>query len=795
MFLENRREYTNQTCKDGKVSYNDTVMDFFNEVLDFVGTLRGVYRTAGNANIGLQFQGETIVNVLEDNFAEKILRFVLMFCNTPSAEQNYVKISAEGISEKYQKRTTRRFLVKNGALHDIDKITEVMISLDQTFLDRETKNLIKDYLSKLQCCLLENQSEQFLWKKEAIFVYLNGYYEVLRLILCKDGVLETEGVCEKLLLPMLQLGMDWDENSEDMQIRMIAPIVLSALNLIYDKLQQFVLLEINEQTEKTIYKEIFLSKIHQIFRFYFVKDGNNHLYHAAVAAYKEEKMKDELVILGKNLEKYNSFQGIRELRLADKILYEIGNRKFTSNCHEYNIVIFGEIHYAPMKELIQYIEKKFEGKIQQGKEICLKLQFEIFTKTLPVEREILSDNCSCRFYAYENDLVNVKKLQALLDKGDLIFVLDNCDLYKLSIEPLRDTIIFKQFISSENYEEHYKRLHSKDLVLDCKFMDLYNVLNMYAWSGELGFLQKRAKEDLIKYIQNIIYSANDKIAYVYISDIEAFRGLSCIQEHMVRIEKYNQNEIGIILFANQKKEVLKVSYIPQSNNELTKRMLVFNVWQFVKHIILNQKEEFENAILLEPQKQFLDSVYVGLDYTEWKEKIEINYYYEDGSEINVNQFKHFLKTILYKVFSKKGNMYQRYLKKSFVSFLFGAAKSVEDLIFLHVFKNKGELIGSVDLEDENCIAYNPQVKMYHNLNCKYSYKRMYWEAIETIDWEGFNFFERYKVLSLIDSVKNSANDYEEIQYMDDFFENIVQAAKNICYESSLLYFNCLKETE
>lgn len=767
----------------GTKEYNgNAVMSFFEELLDFFGHIREFYQETCNPYMMVVYaQNSQEINLLEEDCAENLVIFFEEIYSDAKEKEIIIK---EKISEMenarkcvyYKKQGI--FEVETCPQADIERLTFAQKALENTFVDDTIKGEFNECVMKLKG-FQETETKNKFYKKKHIFEYLNNYYEILCLLISDSNILMTEGIAECVVLPLLKLGLKRSDNGE-FTLSMTSPVVLSALNLIYSRLNQLVTLSFSKleqkseniiKAEKIFYSDIFLSKIHQIFRFFVVMENKGELYHAALPIYDIRKRKASLCLPVRALSTYNSFQGIRELRLSEKILFELQQYIENVKSDEFVITLIGEIEKAPLEEMIAYVNHSINKKIEYRELKDIKLKYIVYTISAD---SIYERGNQYEIRKYDDLLKSIQRLDPVLEEANLLFFLDNCQMYDVDVEKISDMIIFRQYISSESYEDFYKKSTYNDLKLDCKFMELYNALMCYCWKGELGYWKKNAKENLIKYIKNYVYNSVNKTAYIYISDIDAFKRLTCIQKHFVRIEKYNEKEIGIIRFTTHEREQIAVK--AKCAEQSDRNLLVFNMWQVVKHIAINHKEYFEEIYIRDKEDGFLNDIYIGFDYTQWKDRIEVYYHCENEKTYEEENIRKTILVFLDKIkHVSKLDMYQKYIKKSFVSFLYGSAQSVEDLLFLHIFKKYDELVGTYQLSGKDC-----NLKQHYNLNCKYSYKKNYWEAIEKFDNYSLNYIDRYTILKhaeVIDSREES------------FSDCILNACKNIGYIDSKLYKN------
>lgn len=782
-----------QKSKDREKDYNKgDVMFFFKELLILCEKIRSVYHRTGNPSLCIVTKEEQKkIDVDSKRFGEDILEWFWTFKKGTMQKYAIKEWGSENFEEKkdivYEK-SDGVYTLKSSIKQDEERLNQIEVALRSAFVDEKVKNIFADRLEKLRNIYTNHQSKEEFWKKEEIFMYLNTYYDLLKMLMCENNLLEQKEIKDNVLAPLLQMGTIVGKK-EEFKVTFQAPIVLSILNIVYDRLNDFIRLPLDEGTseilstkiqsvENDMYREIFLSKINQIFRYYFVLEPEGDLYQTRVPVYDRRSEEGRLEIPVINIAHTECFQGIRELRLGEKILFELKNAmdgKFEFFEEEYRIVLVGEVDKCPLEELIKYISDALKSKEVYKNMQLVKLNFIVHTYTDEENGECCGH--SYEFKKYTDFSIKSQQMKELLDEGELIFFLDNCQLYDLEVEEIRDSISFKQYISIDTYEEYFKKEKNDGLNLRCKFMELYNVLVMYLWKGKFGTLKKTAKVSLMQYIKTYVNESSEKAIYIYVSDIEAFKDLNCIREEFVRIEKYNQKEIGIIRFSTTEKESLPVE--AKCKKDYNRNILVFNLWQFIKHILLNHWKDMQD-LYVDGEKYFLDDIYIGMDYTNWKTEIVISYCFEGADDLKKEYVRQTMEMLVEQLKNQKNpNMYQRYLKNAFVSFLYGATKSVEDLVFLHIFKDYPNL-----LQEYRILGENSEVKEHYNLNCKYSHKKNYWEVAEAFDRNNVNIIDQYRVLNL--------DDNKEPREEAGLLNKLAQACKNIGYEDSQLFKRCEK---
>ena len=710
----------------------------------------------------------------------------------------------------------KRFSLENNVEQDMMILKEIMGVTDTLFLEEDIKDNLRGKIRTLSSEYAKHREKE-LWSREEIDAFLECYFDILSFLFCEDSVLGMAEIADQVIKPLLNLGIRTNAASHVSYADMTAPLVLFALRLIYERLDEYRNLVFSSETnsnfsewEKRVYQEAFLSKIFQIFRFVTVDKESDELCQTALTAYKT-KEGYELKIPLRLLSTFNSYQGIRELRLGEKIIYEIERIlgiDDTIEKGEYVIALIGDIKKEPLEELIRYVEERLKYNSSQFQ---MKLIYNIYIMGDVVnENKSVTERSSYILRKGEDIFNRTDRLGEIMESADLIFFLDCCQLYSTNVLPVENLLVLRQNYALDSYRKHYNSIKTDDLLLNCKYVDLYQMLTVFAWKGQMGMIRRQAKDGVVKYIKEVILKSNrsidrkfGKTAYLYISDIDAFKKMNCVQEYMVRIEKYNQKQIGIVRFANNDQ------MYPLNGGDNGRFCIRFNLWQFVKHNLINYKNRFEKEIsdnlfkpLGERDSTFcLNNVFIYIDYSEWKTQLKVSWFIEKGEsatfydadnrkpEKNTDKYmENFIKIFFIKPFwGKSENMYTRYVKDSYISFLYGNAKSVNDLVFLHILKRNPEMIGKVEF-----LGYREKGDGVFKGYCKYSHKKIFWEVIEQMDNRAPSIMGEYLAL---EKVKNDTIYAESIQSRDNdavqsCLSDILDACEGIAYTASALYTNC-----
>lgn len=618
---------------------------------------------------------------------------------------------------------------------------------------------------------------------EAVVSYLDTYYRLLKACFCMRESIKKSGLLEKGFLERI-LNLDYEEE----YVSLYAPSVLLGLRNLYDSLAGYR--EVIRQTENRLlypyYREVFISKTLRLFRWYTVRNGK--VYHAALPSYCGKWHKDirwKLQIPVRPIEDYSSYEGIGEMRLLDKVLYELDRRE-KNVPEELNISMIGDIGPEPMRNLCDTLNQMCFG----GSRLS-KIHIRVYSRNTDHieedERSYGNGSVFCQFHCYNGQLKIPSEVKKIIKGADICFILDCCDIYtEFEVRPLADTETFWQRIATDDYDRNYSRIGgAQNLCRKGNLADLFNVLTAYAWKGKVGTLHKDENANLMTFIENICAENNrciekpPKSVYIYVSDVGAFHNFYNNSNRFVRIERYREKEIAIIRFSNFTEIDLKM------HNKSMQKIIVFNVWQMVKHVSIRHWEELVTFTGSEVRLPLLRNILVGIHYENWPSELKFSYCIPKDYEekISEEELKVWLKGVILPFF-RGGirDIYNAYFIRSMGSFLYSDAKSLDDMLFLHVFMNQHDKLRSTKLLEGNYEQLNHLIRM----EGKYSQKRFYGDVMKDYDTSSERFAFKYAKLDWIEQESEGRLERRTI------FENIKKACEENRYAGSYLYYNCLK---
>lgn len=652
--------------------------------------------------------------------------------------------------------------------------------IEHSFIDKELKESLKSgldsFVNKINPLSERNEFPAISDMEKCLKPYYNLLIDLM------EGQFVKKGLITKDFLKNLLVVCNTESDKGIKHMSLYSPIVLNNLQKMYRGVIDFYetlfgSLETNPISMEMVYmyRSILIAKVQRIFRWY-VYDGEMK-YLALLPRPLGKYIFPNVSITVKKMTDCNSFEGIGELRFAEKIIEAYEKFLDSHTNGTLNVALIGDINY-PIKFLRKYVEKRKSG---------IKIQYNIYTKNTDLKE-------SCKYYnnitvdntIYNEILQSTEKLDKVLNENHVVFLLDCIDLYE---EPIvyeeKGMESSMQLFRLNSYNAYSNWADDpRNIFVSNPLDNLYQSTVAYMATGRFGKLEKNPKKQVLEYIESKInssYKDEFKLVYVYVSDLKAFENIYCREQYYMRVEQYNEKKIGIIRFSTIEE--------PQLENR-SSNMIVLSAWQVVKHIALEDRDKIvkeikKNAGVSADEIDYssLHNMYIGLDYSDWKDSIKVYYNYDFPNAVNEEEckkfIKHFIKDIFMQVFQKpKGSIYKQYCKDVIISFLYGDSKSIEDILFVHLLKNDKVNLKNIIWNEEKL----DKVKDERNIEYRFSNKRLYDLAMECYDGLTVNVLEEFNISKLFEEEGISKQKYKE---------GILQACENINYKDSGLYVNCL----
>lgn len=659
--------------------------------------------------------------------------------------------------------------------------------IDAFLLEFEVREQLKSLLEEVQSAY-----DQFIqsFGTDAWFPvkmparnYCEKYSELLQELFSLARAFEDFGEAgNRFLLDILNVDITIEDDS--MRASMYCPAAVDAVLHIYDCIDKYADTDIqtNDEADKRLlesnYQAVIISRALRRFRWVLTSDGSplQAAIPAAIPLYETESDADRaqriwsLDIPVRRLSDYNSYEGIGELRLFDKIVYELDRRKYSKK-DEFCVLIVGDILKKPLEVLCQTVE---QWMISQRKDndrpdihitVLTKNSWE--KKEKFPEREIrASEHVIYRWELYDNQLIHGRMLDELIKKNDWMFILDSCDLYNGIYTEGRDI------------DEARRRAADKSYTIAEQQQMLYAL----TVSGCFGAFTKESNHTFIKYLGERLKqdSSESKTAYVYVSDLDSIDGLDFCDEHFIRMEHYNDKDFLIVRMPGRQEAALP--------EQADRRMIVLNLWQVIKHCTVRNIDCFMRYFRLNDIPTAVNvfrSTLIGVEYGQWRKQLDFYYYFPETFTIPEGHlYKSRLKAwinigIMPYFIAQSGNMFYNYFVKAFSTFLYSDAKCVDDMLFLHLFTNRHQM-----LKKAVFIGEDAELPMYQAKACKYSQKQFYTEVMEDYDTSSEMFMYKYRKLDLMERA--------DVDLRKTIFQKVKDACERNDYGDSYLKINCEK---
>lgn len=692
------------------------------------------------------------------------------------------------------------------------RLRQLSIMLNNSFLENNRKKELQGKIADLlvQRERIENLQTPFP-PIEVVEEYLSSYYGLLSYLMINEEIVRISETAASLLGLLIRLDTKNDKAS------LLSPMAMNAVRKMYLGIEEYCK-QISEKKMiddvlNIFYQSVVIKKAQNSFR-WFTFDEDGKIWHYAVTPSCDiSQSTGYLMIRGRSINEYNSFEGIGEQRIGEKILYEIekelnklGKEEFFDKEIEFNIAVLGDLNKKALKSMKKYVEDVLPFRLSSiGSNVAeVKLNFHAYSKNFKNDEE---DNAEERKITYSDDLDDVfsdsEKVSKLIEENQMVFMLDCIKMYQpITVVPSADILNLKQrFVFAEALES--ATIEKIDLCAPNYLELLYENMSVYNIHGFFGRMRKRANDAFLEFCQKQIKNIANKSdrnhsVYVYVSDLSAFANVYCNDQYFVRTERYNQKEIGIIRYTSDGTEKKYLPGRKEDHDDIINNhpMICFNVWQIIKHICLEKADDIIKIIKEKDDKIYihdLHRLYIGIDYNEWPKQLNLYYGLKEAPKNEFQEHKDsymrflqkFAENVVVPIFNANNkNMFQQYFWRTIYSLLYGDSKDVRDMLFIHLLEEYRDKIGKAVLVKEHRAEHENKVMDYVNVDYRYSIKRFYEKIMREYDISADNSFDQQWTAHIIDKNKTLEESSRNM------FEKVVAACEELGYDKSYLYRNC-----
>lgn len=690
-------------------------------------------------------------------------------------------------------------------------------------------HMLEETVSSLYWDSMEPDSWQA--PQEAITRALTAYYRLYWIVLrnfdthikglnTQCGAQEGQGYT--FLRTLLNLGCSFeiDRTGSQRVVGTVTPFAPRFLSTIIEASQQLAHLHTGgdaepgvEPTDEYLVNteiEILNTFISRYLR-WFLLAPDGILCHAAVRPVTSiPQEQSDLCAFIRPISDYSSFEGIGEPRLFEKVKYELersmekaGNAGPEGAWGSLRILIAGDIDAGQIVKFGWMLEGWLDAWHIRPLNDSVRIIFRLFTDNCslfpqpPAQWSQLAD--SFRWVRMEaaplsSLFTEPHTLREQVQRVDLLFFLDCRQLYHAPyVVPSANLNAFFQQTVDLDIPAAQRSASGGTLSPNNPFFQVQDLLlgALYGKGGP-AVLKKDVNTTWLAYIKELLRE-QEKTAYFYYSDLSAAQDLYWAEECFIRLEEYAGKNMAILRFGPQKEPKLEAAPNDRA------RVIVFNLWQFIRHSNLRRVDGLMiNLKLCQPSGadtaeniHMLSDILVGIDYSNWPSSLRLTYSYPEEKEplFQKEEFqaslRKYLEHIVLPCFQREEqNMYYDYFRRCIASFLYSDAKSVDDMLFIHIFKRHFTLLRNVSLVREK--RYD-RLDSRRSHGIKYSGKRFYQEVISDYDEPSRYVADQHRKLARMEKEGGLSP--------ADVFRNVRRACEENQYLNSNLYRNCSKWLE
>ena len=294
-----------------------------------------------------------------------------------------------------------------------DELNIVTKTIESSFFEESIKKKLLahfDILALNKSQIYQHNVNEFVSKLE-IRKYVSSYYNFLGELIENNTIKDVQ-VKNGIIRPLLLLGKDATGD-----LTLYSPIVLNNVEKMYLGVINFYdILFSSLQKDGPIplevaymYKSILIAKTQRIFRWY-IPDENKYRFAAVPSKPYGEQQDMNIIVDSKPLEQCNSYEGVGELRLAEKIIEAYLDFKGD----EFYVALVGDINGA-VEDLVDYVKRSIKQRGMQQK----KIVYSVYSRNSNAD---ISDACIIwKSNEYDTLLKSATILQKVISENELVF--------------------------------------------------------------------------------------------------------------------------------------------------------------------------------------------------------------------------------------------------------------------------------------------------------------------------------------------------------------------------------------
>lgn len=453
--------------------------------------------------------------------------------------------------------------------------------LDEAFLDDVNRELLRTCLHEVQTamiCVISSLADKadFMEKGERyLCAYLDRYMELLHQLLANWEVIQQSLDYKVFFQSILNLGCVFSgtEVCGVGKMTPLAPPYVAALlefgrecDNLEDMIEKKKLsTDMLHKLVTDICNEVLDAHMYRYMR-WFTVSPEGALCHIALHPFSKDRFERKQVNLPiVPISEYGSYERIDELRLLEKIHYELEQKQVIPSGESERTVFRVLIVGGTDMDKIRLVRRALSGWLEKNENCInwltnpqkLKLHFTLLTRT-----QENTESCEgldstdgrvvfCR-KNYTAFFANKNEFSSLAKTSDLLFFLDCKKLYnRLEVKPAKDLSTFLQWPQVENYTALRLRLDRSNasFLPGNKFFKMRELLVGTVYSGTPGYFSKKINPRFLQTLERCIKDCDgnfQRTAYVCYSDLYAAEMLDSSERQIVRMERYSGKKFAVL---------------------------------------------------------------------------------------------------------------------------------------------------------------------------------------------------------------------------------------------------------
>jgi len=398
-------------------------------------------------------------------------------------------------------------------------------------------------------------------------------------------------------------------------------------------------------------------------------------------------------------------------------------------------------------------------------------------------------NDSNRFFEEINGK-STKKLKEFINKFSLMFFLDCPNLYYAhEFQTINSTDYYTNYVSKHGFRDYYeiyrldRNLYNSGFTFGLMSNISGHSLNNKA---EHGKVFHKVNITMIDYMRGYIKKQQEyKSIYIFLSSDTAMADSDYNKRNIVREERYNGKSFDVVNIHNNSKGIQKLEIDILNTSKKPKGTIVLSLYQIIKNI---DRDIISEPVLYsvlfpgeDPKKEQtvcdiiyrMRAVYICFSYQAIAGKgrngifeTKIQYYIDDNRfgkdktliklQDNYNKIAKIVKLLSETLFEENmmpGDEFLSLLnvyKLNFYTALYSSVKSIDDMLYLHLLRDRYALVQLEKSEPEKIIINPSEYELRY-----FEDKKMYSDIMKECDQVKISYIQQYSIKDVIEKINGN----------------------------------------